>query len=172
MPPGVPGDPGSDPAWGPGDTGGAGDGHGDLAPAELLPDKRFGTLWFPRQPEPRLCQRLPGPRGVPSSARASVATCPTARHLGFKKRSFLLANKKLSGRLFGQDFHETIWWGVLKIKGGEKTPQLLTTSYGLCFQEGSLHPGKLGATRTLPTTGLEQAQSFPTSHLPSWSARK
>jgi len=32
--------------------------------------------------------------------------------------------KKLSGKLFDQDFPENVWWGVLKIKGGEQNPQV------------------------------------------------
>lgn len=59
MPRGVPGDPGFNPARGPRDASGAGDCHGELVSLELLPDKKFGILWFLRQPhvpEPQLCQ--------------------------------------------------------------------------------------------------------------------
>lgn len=58
-----------------------------------------------------------------------------------------MANKKLSGRLFGQDFHENIWWAVLKIKGGEKNPQLLIKICCFFFREGSPHPGKPGVNQ-------------------------
>lgn len=76
-----------------------------------------------------------------------------------------MAKKKLSGRLFGQDFHENIWWGVLKIKGQKKTQLPIKICY-LFFQEGSPHAEKPSGTGTLLTTSLEQARRFPTSPLP------